>query len=79
MTCTARRRSTPEEGGEPVTGAVRSRRGDWRPEEQVPAGAIAERPGRVSGQVPVLRGRVQPEASGFDALTERGQGFAGVP
>ena len=43
------------------------------------AGTIAERPGRVSCQVPVLRGRVQPDASGFDALTERGQGFAGVP
>ena len=43
------------------------------------AGTIAERPGGVSCQVPVLRGRVQPNASGFDALTERGQGFAGVP
>src|SRR6266566_3385313 len=43
------------------------------------AGTIAERPGRVSCQVSVLRGRVQPNASGFDALTEHGQGFAGVP
>ena len=43
------------------------------------AGTIAERPGRVSCQVPVLRGRVQPNTSGFDALTERGQGFACVP
>src|SRR5690348_15584856 len=43
------------------------------------AGALAERPGGVSCQVPVLRGGVQPNASGFDALTDRGQGFAGVP
>ena len=43
------------------------------------AGAIAERAGGVSRQDPVLRGGVQANASGFDALTERGQGFAGVP
>ena len=53
MTCTARRRSTPEEGGEPVTGAVRSRHGDWRPEERVPAGAGDQHRGyrqQVDGQ-----------------------------
>jgi hypothetical protein len=37
------------------------------------AGAIAERAGGVSRQDPVLRGGVQANASGFDALTERGQ------
>ena len=37
------------------------------------ASAIAERAGGVSGQDPVLRGGVQGDASGFDALTERGQ------
>jgi hypothetical protein len=37
------------------------------------AGAIAERAGGVSRQDPVLRGGVQGNASGFDALTERGQ------
>ena len=37
------------------------------------AGAIAERPGGVSRQVAVLGGGVQANASGFDALTERGQ------
>ena len=37
------------------------------------AGAIAEGPGRVSCQVAVLRGRVQANASGFDALTQSGQ------
>jgi hypothetical protein len=36
-------------------------------------GAIAERPGGVSHQDPVLRGGVQANAPGFDTLTERGQ------
>lgn len=43
------------------------------------AGAIAERPGGISRQVTVLGGGVQANAPGFDALTERGRGFAGVP
>ncbi len=43
------------------------------------AAAIAERPGGVSRQVAVLGCGVQANASGFDALTDRGQGFAGVP
>ena len=37
------------------------------------AGPIAERAGGVSCQDPILRGGDQANASGFDALTERGQ------
>jgi hypothetical protein len=43
------------------------------------AGAIAEGAGRVGRQVCVLGGRLEGNASGFDALADRGQGFAGVP
>ena len=42
-------------------------------------GAIAEGPGGVGRQIAVLGGGVQVNASGFDALGDRGQGFAGVP
>jgi hypothetical protein len=43
------------------------------------AGAIAERPGGVSRQVAVLGGGVQANASGFDALTERGHASGSAP
>ncbi len=43
------------------------------------AGAVAERPGGVGCQVAVLGGGVEANVSGFDALADRGQGFAGVP
>ena len=43
------------------------------------AGTIAESPGGVSRQVTVLARGFQANASGCDALTDRRQGFAGVP
>ena len=47
------RGSAPEEGGEPVAGAGRSRHGDWRREQGVPAGAGDQHRGyrqQVDGQ-----------------------------
>jgi hypothetical protein len=43
------------------------------------AGTITEGPGGISRQVIVRGGGVQAKVSGFDTLTESGQGFAGMP
>ena len=42
------------------------------------AGAIVEHPGGVRRQVAVLGAGLQANMSGLEALTEGGQGFAGV-
>src|SRR3984957_7739753 len=50
-----------------------------RPGVEQVAGTIAEGPGRVGHQVIVLGGGGQADLPGFDARTDRGQGFAAVP